>query len=219
MNRRVATWSALLLHGQMASALLRPALPIRARLPSGRRLATAMNSAAPPTLPPVTLLGGFLGAGKTTVLSHILDNRDGLRVAVIVNDVASVNVDAQSLRQRSVSDGVEMVELENGCVCCGPSAGELAPSVFQLVGTAKAGAPFDHVLIELSGIADPVQVQRNLLLGGVPVERTVTLVDAHAFPQLYYSNDALGARTDLAGEEALEADPCAVDRKVVECVQ
>ena len=89
--------------------------------------------AATTLVPPTTLLGGFLGAGKTTALANLLRNRDGLRIAVLVNDVASVNVDAQVLRRSTVDEtGVEMVELENGCVCCGPGAGGLAPAVAEL---------------------------------------------------------------------------------------
>lgn len=108
--------------------------------------------------PPMTLLGGFLGAGKTTTLTHLLTNRDGLRIAVLVNDVAAVNVDAMSLRRTSVEsgDGVEMIQLENGCVCCS-AAGDLVPAVEALL--ARNEDPFDHIVIELSGVADPENVQ------------------------------------------------------------
>ena len=78
------------------------------------RLASASTLVPPP---PTTLLGGFLGAGKTTALTHLLSNRAGLRIAVLVNDVADVNVDAMTLRRSTIeADGVEMIELENGCV-------------------------------------------------------------------------------------------------------
>ena len=100
------------------------------------------------TRPPTTLLGGFLGPGKTTTLTHLLTNREGLRVAVLVNDVAAVNVDAMALRRSTIEggDGVEMVLLETGCVCCS-AAGELAPAVEALL---ASGDPFDHVVIELA---------------------------------------------------------------------
>ena len=79
--------------------------------------------------PPLTLLGGFLGAGKTTTLTHLLTNREALRVAVLVNDVAAVNVDAMTMRRETlVRDGIEMVTLDNGCVCCS-AAGDLVPAV------------------------------------------------------------------------------------------
>jgi G3E family GTPase len=181
----------------------------------------AEASALAPAASPTTLLGGFLGAGKTTALTHMLQNRDGLRIAVLVNDVASVNVDAMALRRTSieVNDGdVEMVELENGCVCCGPGAGQLAPAVASLAAKLnEAGEPaFDHIVVELSGVADPTNVQRNLNGGGVLVERKVALVDANAFPVMYNSVDEMGDRDDLAGANAADADPCAVDRRVVE---
>ena len=150
----------------------------------------------------------------------MLQNRDGLRIAVLVNDVASVNVDAMSLRRTSieVNDGdVEMVELENGCVCCGPGAGELAPAVASLRDRrVDDGAPaFDHVVVELSGVADPTNVQSNLKAGGVGVDRRVALVDANSFPALYNSQAAMVDRLDLAGATELWADPCAVDVPVV----
>jgi len=172
------------------------------------------------TAPPVTLLGGFLGAGKTSALTHMLTNRDGLRIAVLVNDVASVNVDAATLRATTVEldkGSVEMVELDNGCVCCGPSAGDLAPAVRALTERRDAcGAPsFDHIVIELSGVADPLNVQNNLLAGGISVRHKVALVDANAFPAMYNSEASMEERADLAGAE-LGADPCAIDRRVVD---
>ena len=94
----------------------------------------------------MTLLGGFLGAGKTTTLQHLLNNREGLRIAVLVNDVAAVNVDAMALRRTQVEagGGIEMVQLENGCVCCSAS-GDLVPAVEALLDNPE---PFDHVVIE-----------------------------------------------------------------------
>ena len=71
---------------------------------------------------PITILGGFLGAGKTTAVRAMLDNRQQLKIAVCVNDLASVNVDAATLRRRSVDeDGVATIELQNGCACCSAS--------------------------------------------------------------------------------------------------
>jgi hypothetical protein len=115
--------------------------------------------------PPVTLLGGFLGAGKTSTLTHLLTNREGLRIAVLVNDIAEVNVDAMSLRHTvEAGDGLEMLQLENGCVCCS-AAGELVPAVSRLL--ESSDSPFDHVVLELSGVADPANVQASLRLGDV----------------------------------------------------
>ena len=178
---------------------------------SAQTLAVGANVQRPPT----TLLGGFLGAGKTTTLTHILSNREGLRIAVLVNDVADINVDAMSIRRRTIEeDGVETVQLENGCVCCGPGSGDLAPMVLSMI--ERTDPPFDHVVVELSGVADPMNVQSNLRVGGVSVDRKVALVDANSFPELYGTVEVAGERTDLAGEEVGKADPCAADRRVVE---
>ena len=171
------------------------------------------------TRPPTTLLGGFLGAGKTTTLTHLLTNREGLRVAVLVNDVAAVNVDAMALRRSTIEggDGVEMVQLENGCVCCS-AAGELAPAVEALL---ASGDPFDHVVIELSGVADPANVQASLGLSDVAVDRKVALVDASTFPELFGSIQTAGEREDLTGlgdhdDHDGPQHTCMVDRPVVE---
>merc|ERR1719359_335099 len=158
--------------------------------------------------PPLTLLGGFLGAGKTTALRHLLTNREGLRVAVLVNDAAAVNVDAEAIRRTTIDagDGVEMVQLENGCVCC-TSAGELGPTLAKLLQRGEGGgAPaFDHVVVELSGMGDPATVEEVLSLGGFGVDRKVALVDASSFPQLYQSADViLTNKCDVATEEELQ---------------
>ena len=172
-------------------------------------------------MPPVSLLAGFLGSGKTTMLSHILENREGMKVGVIVNDMATVNVDGSTIRRLlpgTSGETSDMIELQNGCVCCGPDAGQLAPAVFRLKETGvERGEPFDHIVIELSGVADPTAVKNNLELGGVDNARVVTLIDASSFPGLYNSYDAVPQRDDLGGGiEAAEADPCMATRKVVE---
>ena len=173
----------------------------------------------------MTLLGGFLGAGKTTTLKHLLNNREGLRIAVLVNDVAEINVDAMSLRRTTVEggDGIEMVQLENGCVCCS-AAGELVPAVASLL--KRNDPPFDHVVIELSGVADPANVQDSLGLGDIAVDRKVALVDANSFPELFGSVQTAGERDDLTGAHARTHDndddghdephTCVIDRPVAE---
>ena len=176
-------------------------------------------SAATTRPPTTTLLGGFLGAGKTTALTHLLTNREGLRIAVLVNDVAAINVDAMSLRRTTVEagDGISMVQLENGCVCCS-AAGELVPAVTSLL--EQTDPPFDHVVIELSGVADPTNVQNTLGLGGIAVERKVALVDASSFPDLYGSRQRAGEAPELTGaahehDDGRPHDSCAVDEPVV----
>eukprot|EP00965_Chrysotila_dentata_P146929 4850636-Pleurochrysis_carterae.AAC.6 len=118
---------------------------------------------------PLTILSGFLGSGKTTMLTHILNNKDDVRVGVVVNDVAAVNIDAK-LVQRGDERGSEadsavgseltawgddLVQLSNGCACC--SAGDdLFASLAELISLSLSrGMPYDHIVVESSGVAEP----------------------------------------------------------------
>jgi len=101
---------------------------------------------------PITVLAGFLGSGKTTLLQNLLENNEGLRIGVIVNDVASVNIDSKLVSNENKAAG--MVELQNGCACCSRSE-ELLQSVSELVTMSDMRGEddgFHHIVVEMSGV-------------------------------------------------------------------
>ncbi|KAA1178786.1 GTP-binding protein [Rhizobium tropici] len=156
---------------------------------------------------PVTVLSGFLGAGKTTLLNHILNNREGLRVAVIVNDMSEVNIDAALVRDGGANlsrTEEQLVEMTNGCICC-TLREDLLKEVRQLAEQDR----FDYLLIESTGIAEPLPVATTFefrdedgssLSDVSRLDTMVTVVDAANLLADYGSTDFLADRGETAGD-------------------
>jgi G3E family GTPase len=156
---------------------------------------------------PVTVLSGFLGAGKTTLLNRVLNNRDGRRVAVIVNDMSEVNIDADLVRADTELSRTDetLVEMSNGCICC-TLRDDLLAEVRRLAGEGR----FDYLLIESTGISEPLPVaatfefrdERGESLSDVArLDTMVTVVDAVNLLKDYASHDFLRDRGETLGEE------------------
>lgn len=157
----------------------------------------------------VTILSGFLGAGKTTLLNHLLKNANGERIAVIVNDIGEVNIDAaliqSEIRTLEGESQNEVVELSGGCICC-TIQGDLAFAVMDL---AKKGN-IDHIVIESTGVAEPTQIVHTFLTPGpngksleevVRIDSLVTVIDAAFFLREWKANAAKGSSRDLLRQE------------------
>jgi G3E family GTPase len=158
---------------------------------------------------PITVLSGFLGAGKTTFLEKTLKNRDGKKFGLVVNDMATVNVDAKLIKKASfdAESGIDTLELQDGCVCC-TLAEDLIASVSKLNSLSEAkGYQYDHIVVECSGIAEPRKV-RDLfqqaedykldLLKKVKLDTLITVVDASVFLSLFGTEEDVASHRHLA---------------------
>ncbi|TYL39954.1 cobalamin biosynthesis protein CobW [Natronococcus pandeyae] len=163
---------------------------------------------------PVTVLSGSLGAGKTTVLNHVLTADHGLEVAVVVNDMGDVNVDAEHVTQQSDLGGEEeIIEMSNGCICC-----RLRGDMLDEVGRLADRREFDYLLVESSGISEPVPVAQTFAMGfedadfdptdTYELDTMVTVVNAHSFWESFDSGEALVS-------EALSGDSGRVPEEVL----
>lgn len=157
---------------------------------------------------PITLLTGYLGAGKTTLINHVLNNQEGYKVAVIVNDIGEVNIDAELIAKGGIVNekDADLVPLSNGCICCTLKV-DLMKQIVELIKTGK----FDYILIEASGICEPIPIAQTLTVlseqseqYGLPkicrLDNVVTVVDAYRLASEF------GCGDDLVKENIDEED-------------
>ena len=157
----------------------------------------------------ITILTGYLGAGKTTLMNHILTNQEGYKVAVIVNDIGEVNIDAKLISDEGFikeEDKGNVVPLSNGCICCTLKE-DLMKQILELLKSGK----FDYILIEASGICEPLPIAQTVMLlesslerAGLPkicrLDNLVTVVDALRLATEF------GCGKDLVKEDIDEED-------------
>ena len=166
---------------------------------------------------PITLLTGYLGAGKTTLMNHILSNQEGYKVAVIVNDIGEVNIDASLIQKGGVvtEQDSSLVALSNGCICCTLKT-DLIEQIIDLVKMQK----FDYILIEASGICEPMPIVQTIaMMDG-------TIKDSEIPPIVRLDGvvtvvDALRLRDEFANGERLmeEVDGDDVENLLVEQIE
>ena len=166
---------------------------------------------------PVTIVTGFLGSGKTTLVNHLLATQHGLKIAVMVNEIGEIGIDHDLI----ISTGEDMLELSNGCICCSIN-NDLVDAIARVL---QRGEALDHLILETTGLADPLPIALTFLRpefrSRVRLDSIVTTADAANFSldlfeseparnQLRYGDIILLNKGDLAGEAALDE----VERKI-----
>lgn len=149
-------------------------------------------------LTPITLLCGYLGAGKTTLLNKVLSNQQGYKVAVIVNDIGEVNVDAKLIADGAkITDTSDIVPLTNGCICCTLKS-QLATNIENIIKSGK----YDYILIEASGVCEPMPIAQELeLIKNGVVDNVVGVVDAARLVDEFAGGDKLLDKKDMDEED------------------
>lgn len=150
---------------------------------------------------PITLLCGYLGAGKTTLMNQVLNNQQGYKVAVIVNDIGEVNVDAKLIADGAkITDTSDIVPLTNGCICCTLKS-QMTQNIENLIKTGK----YDYVMIEASGVCEPMPIAQELqLIKNGNLDNVVGVVDAARLVDEFAGGDKLLAK-EAIGEEDIES--------------
>merc|ERR1719162_1923910 len=169
------------------------------------------SARAPPKVP-ISIISGFLGAGKTTMVRHILQNREGMKVGVVVNDVAEANIDSEFLKLED-ADGI--VGLQNGCACCS-GRDDLFARLQELVdssGVSKLDKRWDRLVVECSGVAEPESIARELEAMGrrgdavmkrIFLAGIICVVDASTFWDAFHEATAQASAGSSSVVSALE---------------